>query len=129
MKSRIIKQKPSAVLYNIKKEDEVIDLLNGFDAEINIIGNDRLSQQVGFLAGISGFSDNGGIYDGQGFERQFMALNGFMGKDFEKLLALLKPIDSEILKAVVTPHNMGWTMEQLLTEILREHEKFKSMEK
>lgn len=127
MKARIIQPRPSAVLYNIKKEDEVISVLKSFDTEINIVGNDKLPQTVGFLAGISGYSDNGGIYDGQGFDCQFMALNGFMGTDnFSKLLSLLKPIDSEILKAMVNPNNRDWTLEQLITEIIREHEAFKS---
>lgn len=129
MKARIIRTKPSAVLYNIKKEDEVIAVLKGFGAEIAVAGNDKLPQTVGFLAGISGYSDNGGIYDGQGFDCQFMALNGFAGTDFNRLLSLLKPIDSGILKAVVNPRNQNWTLEQLIAEILREHEKFKSMEK
>lgn len=129
MKSRIIKPKPIAALYNIKKEDEVLGVLGGMGVEAVIFGNEPLAERVGCLVNKHGYKATGAIYDGQGFDCQFMVLSDFEEAELQKLLALLKPIDSEILKAVVTPHNIDWTVENLITEILREHEKMKNLGK
>ena len=80
-------------------------------------------QNMGYLAGISGFSKNSTIYSGSDFDKEMLVFSGMDSDLTDRFLAAfrqagLPPVD---LKAVITPTNIFWTPIKLYEELMKEH--------
>lgn len=87
------------------------------------------SQKLGYLAGISGFSRENTTYTGSDFPSEMMVFSGVDSNMLDRFLdeykkAFIPPIG---LKAVLTPHNIFWSAEDLYKELFREHHAFQKM--
>lgn len=83
----------------------------------------QTGQQIGFLAGISGYAERklSLLELPPRIEEEMLILNGFAGKKLDALLAALREEKLTVpLKAVVTEHNVSWTLAALYAEIVEE---------
>lgn len=85
----------------------------------------QYSQTLGYLAGIPGFPEGETPYTGPDFPSEMMVFAG-MSDRLDRFLAEYKqaavpPIG---LKAVITPHNIFWSAEDLYKELVQEHQLF-----
>lgn len=83
------------------------------------------SQKLGYLAGIPGFPKEEKPYTGLDFPSEMMVFSG-MSDRLDQFLseyrkAAIPPIG---LKAVITPHNIFWSAEDLYKELFKEHQLF-----
>ncbi len=83
------------------------------------------SQKLGYLAGIPGFPKEEKSYTGPDFPSEMMVFSGMSDRldqflsEYKK--AAIPPIG---LKAVITPHNIFWSAEDLYKELFKEHQLF-----
>lgn len=83
----------------------------------------QTGQQIGFLAGLSGYAERklSLLELPPRIEEEMLILNGFAGKKLDALLAALREEKLTVpLKAVVTEHNVRWTLAALYAEIVEE---------
>lgn len=80
-------------------------------------------QKLGYLAGISGFSKEKGVYDKAPFPAEMLVFSGMDSSHLDAFLAEYKKtaLPAISLKAVVTSHNIFWTAEMLFRELMKEH--------
>ncbi len=122
MKARIIPTIPETVLsYNIGDKKEALEKaaasLNMKHIEIPL---DKAGENLGFLAGYSGFVSNGTAAAAAG---ECVIFSGISGKRLDLLLKAMRGAGLDIpLKAVVTAHNQSKSVEWLLGELAKEHE-------
>ena len=78
-------------------------------------------QTVGFLLGRKGFAESGTSAEAP--SAPMLVLDGFTEKRLEILLREMKVHGVSVpYKAIVTEHNIGWTLRALFAELVREHE-------
>lgn len=78
-------------------------------------------QTVGFLLSRKGFEPTDATADAP--SAPMMVLDGFTKKRLDILLREMKAHGVSVpYKAMVTEHNIGWTLSDLFTELVREHE-------
>ena len=78
-------------------------------------------QTVGFLLNRKGFEPTDETADAP--SAPMMVLDGFTEKRLDILLREMKAYGVSVTyKAMVTEHNIGWTLSDLFTELVREHE-------
>ncbi len=78
------------------------------------------SQVLGYLLGLDGFAENPPPREPSGGEA--LIFYNFTRQGLDRLLAALKRAGIRIpLKAVVTEHNVQWTVAKLLGELEQEH--------
>ena len=78
-------------------------------------------QTVGFLLNRKGFEPTDETADAP--SAPMMVLDGFTEKRLDILLREMKAYGISVpYKAMVTEHNIGWTLSDLFTELVREHE-------
>lgn len=122
------------LLYNLGSDTErgahiraILDEL-GITAE-TITASD-LDQQVGYLAGLSGFAqnDDGNTNPENAPSSEFMLMCGF---DEALLDAFLDAMQEQAIridhKAIVTQYNRYYTLRQLIGDIANEHEVFQAL--
>ncbi len=83
----------------------------------------QTGQQLGFLAGLPGYAEKrlSLLELPQRIEEEMLIMGGFAGKKLDGLLAALREDGLTVsLKAVVTEHNVGWTLAALYAEIAAE---------
>lgn len=88
------------------------------------VSPEQYLQPVGFLAGLRGFSDNGSVYEGEGFSEPMLVLCGFTEQRLNRFLRELRirNVPSIPLKAVLTAENQNWDSLTLYRELKSEHE-------
>lgn len=78
-------------------------------------------QTVGYLLGRKGFSASETAAEAP--SAPMLVLDGFTEKRLEILLREMKAHGVSVpYKAMVTEHNIGWTLSALFAELVREHE-------
>ena len=91
--------------------------------QVKEISRKDYNQKLGALAGIQGFSKENTTYKGPELPLEMMI---FSGVDSAKMHAFLddykqtgaQPVP---LKAIITPHNIFWTVETLFNELKKEY--------
>ena len=83
------------------------------------------SQKLAYLAGIPGFPREDIDYTGPEFPSEMMVFSN-MADRLEQFLSEYKKagIPPIGLKAVITPHNIFWSAENLYKELFKEHQFF-----
>ena len=121
MKARVILAKPLALLYNLEQNAALLVILANLNIETKIIAPQDLSQSVGFLAGLGG--QRHAPFIDIAPETQMMLMANFSDQLLDTVLAALREQGITTgFKAIVTPHNQAWTVEDLLKELQREKE-------
>lgn len=108
---------------NEEKEKRMERLAKKLGAEFRAVYPIQTGQQVGFLAGLAGYAERklSLLELPPRIEEEMLILNGFAGKKLDALLAALREEKLTVpLKAVVTEHNVGWTLAALYAEIVEE---------
>ena len=78
-------------------------------------------QTVGFLLGRKGFAESDTPAEAP--SAPMLVLDGFTEKRLEILLREMKAHGISVpYKAIVTEHNIGWSLSALFAELVREHE-------
>ena len=78
-------------------------------------------QMVGFLLGRKGFAESDAPAEAP--SAPVLVLDGFTEKRLEILLREMKAHGVSVpYKAIVTEHNIGWSLSALFAELVREHE-------
>lgn len=87
-------------------------------------------QKLGFLAGITGFKRENTAYPGGEFLEEMLVFSGVTSEKMDEFLAAYKEMKLEPIdrKAVVTPHNIFWTPEQLYRELEKEYQSFQKIQ-
>ena len=80
-------------------------------------------QQLGAIAGVSGFKKDGSKYSGADFPAEMLIFSGMNSSQIDVFLAEYKKSGIEPIgcKAIVTSDNVFWSAEKLFREILKEH--------
>lgn len=84
------------------------------------------NQKLGYLAGITGFNRENTTYQGPDFPSEMMVFSGMDSDTVDAFLAKYKEasIPPISLKAILTPHNVFWSADNLYKELFREHQNF-----
>ena len=107
------------------KAAQIESLCNNLGISTSKIGLADYSQKLAYLAGIPGFPREDIEYTGPEFPSEMMVFSN-MADMLDRFLSEYKkagipPID---LKAVITPHNIFWSAEDLYKELSKEHQAF-----
>lgn len=93
--------------------------------ERRIVAPEELSQPIGYLCDLEGFSPVEETVEG-GFSDEMLVLCGLSGSQLDALLSSLRRSRVVVaLKAVVTEDNAAWSSLQLHDELRQEHEAMK----
>ncbi len=86
-------------------------------------------QKLGYLAGITGFNREPVTYTGPEFPGEMMVFSGMDSDRLDTFLAEYKKasIPPIGLKAILTPHNVQWSAEDLYKELFKEHQNFHTL--
>lgn len=106
------------------KAGRIENICQNLEIRISKIKSSLYSQKLGYLAGISGFHKEKTAYTGLDFPSEMMVFSGMDSDLLERFLdeykkASIPPIG---LKAVITPHNVFWSAEDLYKELFKEHQ-------
>ncbi|MCM1158816.1 MAG: DUF3783 domain-containing protein [Bacteroidales bacterium] len=82
-------------------------------------------QKLGYLAGITGFTRENIPCQSVEFPSEMLVFSGMDSQRVDRFLSQYKEtgIAPVSLKAVLTPHNISWSAEELYRELFREHMK------
>ena len=96
-------------------------LKNGI--QVKEINKKDYCQKLGTLAGIQGFSKENLTYNGPDLPLKMMVFSGMDSSKTDAFLADYKKtgVPSVPLKAIITPHNIFWTVEMLFNELKKEY--------
>ncbi len=88
------------------------------------ITGEQLNQTVGYCAGIKGFEQQPGIYEGPARAEEMIIMKDLYDEQINQLLDGLRKAGAgrSALKCVVTPSNQGWPLIDLMHELRSEHE-------
>ena len=91
--------------------------------QIKEISRKDYNQKLGALAGIQGFAKEKVIYNGPDFPLEMIVFSGIDSAQIDTFLADYKQTGAQPipLKAIITPHNIFWTVEALFKELWKEH--------
>lgn len=111
--------------YQLTKEKEkaIQEICKQEQIRIKTVTKNMYSQPIGFLAGITGIKKANTLYEGSLFAEEMLVFCGFSKEDLDTFLDQCRKKDAAVgLKAIITPHNIFWTSEQLFAELCRERE-------
>ena len=124
--------------YNPEVSSKVMKLkgvLVRMGVRIRNVAPEQVLQQVGTLAGISGYerTENGAVQETElpAIPDEMLVMHGFTGRRIDELFLGLRKAGVPMvgLKAVVTESNAGWTFYHLYEEIKEEHQRMTQMGK
>ena len=124
--------------YNPEVSSKVMKLkgvLVRMGVRIRNVAPEQVLQQVGTLAGISGYerTENGAVQETElpAIPDEMLVMHGFTGRRIDELLLGLRKagVPKVELKVVVTESNAGWTFYHLYEEIKEEHQRMTQMGK
>ena len=91
--------------------------------EITVVSPAEYGEPVGALAGFPGMGKLGRGCTGAGVTGEMLVFAGFDSDSLDEFLDACKAeaIAPIACKAILTPHNAGWSGEQLYAELVKEH--------
>ena len=104
------------------KEKQIRLLCRRLNIEVVKVAARDYRQKLGSLAGIVGFAKET-VTDGVELDGEMMIFSGMDSAAMDRFLAEYRKdgIEPVSLKAVITPHNIFWTAEEVYRELEREH--------
>ena len=115
------KSRETALYYDPEggeRAQQVKTVLVCMGARIKNIAAADFAQTVGFALGRAGFAQSADTAEAP--EQPMLVLDGFTSKRLDVLLRQYSV--SVPYKAIVTEHNLPWTLRALYDELVREHE-------
>lgn len=113
------------LMFGLNKDKEAVVRAAGstIGATVVAVPRKEYSQKLGTLANVQGFSRNKTAYSGPDFPAEMLVFSGMNSAQVDAFLAAYKKAEIPAigLKAIVTPHNVFWTAEELFRELLKEH--------
>ena len=113
------------LFYQIRgeKRKQFKKICGDLEIEILVVSPAEYGEPVGALAGFPGMRKQGKACTGSGVTGEMLV---FVGMDDEALDEFLDACKAEAIapiacKAILTPHNAGWSGEQLYAELVKEH--------
>lgn len=95
---------------------------------IRVVQVDRedYGQKLGALAGINGFPKEKSVYDGPELPAEMLVFSGMNSAQVDAFLDAYREsgLPKINLKAVITPDNIFWSVQQLFMELMHEHMAF-----
>lgn len=93
------------------------------DIQVKEISRKDYNQKLGTLAGIQGFPKENALYKGSELSLEMMIFSGIDSAKMHTFLADYKQtgVQPVPLKAIITPHNIFWTVETLFNELKKEY--------
>ena len=90
--------------------------------QIKEISRKDYNQKLGALAGIQGFAKEKVIYNGPDFPLEMIVFSGIDSAQIDSFLADYKQTGAQTvpLNAIITPHNIFWTVEALFNVFWKE---------
>lgn len=120
--------KPQILLFHVNpnKAKQIEAICRSLKIQVTKIKPSSYSQKLGYLAGISGFNRENTTYTGPEFPSEMMIFSGMDSSLVDTFLAKYKEasIPPIGLKAIITPHNIFWSAENLYKELFKEHQSF-----
>lgn len=112
------------------KEKKINDICRSLGMDAKRVSSCLFGQKLGFLAGITGFKRENAAYLGGEFPEEMLVFSGVTSEKMDEFLAAYKEMKLEPIdrKAMVTPHNIFWTPEQLYQELEKEHQSFRKIQ-
>jgi hypothetical protein len=111
--------------FNIAQDKQVAihDICARLGIEPIVVARRDYAQKLGVLAGVKGFKKEKIIYTGSELPAEMMVFSEMTSDMIDDFLAAYKEagLVPVALKAVVTPGNIRWNVEELFRELLREH--------
>lgn len=92
--------------------------------EITVVSPAEYGEPVGALAGFPGMGKLGRGCTGVGVTGEMLVFAGFDSNALDEFLDACKTekVAPTACKAVLTPHNAGWSGEKLYAELVKEHQ-------
>lgn len=93
---------------------------------IRSVSREQVYEKVGFLAGLDGFEEgqDAQVDGAQEMEKELLVLKNFTGQRMDELFLRMRKagVGRIDYKAILTEHNVNWTLLDLYREIKKEHE-------
>ena len=108
------------------KEKAVADVCHKLNIRLRKVSTSEYNQQLGFLAGIQGFSRKQTKNGSVDLAGEMIVFSGMDSDCVDAFLAAYKETGAAPigLKAILTPHNVFWDVSQLYGELMKEHKMF-----
>ena len=122
MKARIINTIPEKViLYRLDEfTHKITKIAQGLNITVKVLECNQAGELLGFLAGYDNFSSN---YSEIQSEISCLILSGLTDNSLNKFLNKLRSQGISIpYKAIVTPSNQNWSLDELANELVKEHQ-------
>ena len=103
---------------------EVEEKLNSLSMPVRRIADEDWGQKIGFCAGVPGYERSEAVAVEPLEDDAKMLVLQASDRRLDRVLQQLRGLPTGP-KAVVTPHNINWTGEELYRELLREREAMK----
>ncbi|MBD5095600.1 MAG: DUF3783 domain-containing protein [Lachnospiraceae bacterium] len=103
---------------------KISDICLACEIECKKIPKRRFLQTIGNHTGAPGHEGTGEVYEGNALDEPVMLLAGMNGRELDNILDTFKNlgVPSVGFKAIVTSHNINWTIFALYEELARERE-------
>lgn len=90
---------------------------------IREVSKEEYGQAIGALAGIKELYNKEAVYEGEDLKKEMMVFAGLSDTKLDKVLQLMRQrkVGKVDYKAVLTPMNITWTVDELYTELAKEH--------
>lgn len=116
--------KKMILLYGYPNEihKKIADICLACEIECKKVPKKRFLQTIGNHTGAPGHENTGEIYEGTDLPEPVMLLAGMNGREIDRILDTFRDlgVPSVGVKAVVTSHNISWTILDLYEELARE---------
>lgn len=120
----VVMKGESVLLYlvnNGEREKKIKNLLLRLGIRMKFATNELLGNKVGYLFSISGYTEESTEVM-ESLNEDILVMKGFTRERMNDLLSAMKKEGIRIpLKAVLTEHNVNWTLKDLYEELLTEH--------
>lgn len=98
---------------------------------IREVSKEEYGQTIGALAGIKELYNKEAVYEGEDLKKEMMVFAGLSDTKLDKVLQLMRQrkVGKVDYKAVLTPMNITWTVNELYTELAKEHAVMRAKDK
>lgn len=109
-----------------EKEQAVGDVCRKLGIRQRRVAGGEYNQKLGYLAGIDGFNKEPGASVKGALSGEMLVFSGIDSDGVDAFLAAYKETGAAPvgLKAILTPHNVFWCVEQLYQELMKEYMMF-----
>lgn len=109
-----------------EKEQAVGDVCRKLGIRQRKVTGGEYDQKLGFLAGVDGFNKEPGASVKGALSGEMLVFSGIDSDGVGAFLTAYKETGTAPvgLKAILTPHNVFWSVEQLYQELMKEHVMF-----